>query len=39
MEPKIKGVMDIKKHRWFADINWDALLQKKVKAFYYPVVK
>lgn len=33
------GVADIKNHRWFANINWDWLLQKKIQAPYLPKVK
>lgn len=33
------GVQDIKTHRWFADIDWDALAQKKIPAIYKPTVK
>lgn len=33
------GVNDIKTHRWFADINWDDLLAKKIVAPYKPVIK
>lgn len=33
------GVNDIKNHRWFADLNWDWILQKKLTAPYKPTVK
>eukprot|EP01016_Furgasonia_blochmanni_P043885 TRINITY_DN602_c0_g2_i2.p2 TRINITY_DN602_c0_g2~~TRINITY_DN602_c0_g2_i2.p2 ORF type:complete len:247 (-),score=55.18 TRINITY_DN602_c0_g2_i2:436-1176(-) len=33
------GVNDIKTHRWFADINWKALVEKKVPVPYKPIVK
>ena len=33
------GVNDIKKHRWFKNINWKELLEKKVKPIYKPNVK
>jgi len=29
----------IKTHSWFAGINWDALLNKKIKAPFVPVIK
>ncbi|KAL4510785.1 hypothetical protein ABPG72_004939 [Tetrahymena utriculariae] len=33
------GVNDIKTHRWFADMDWDALFHKKIPPTYKPVVK
>ena len=30
---------DIKTHRWFGELDWDALVQKKVPATYRPPVK
>ena len=33
------GVNDIKNHRWFADIDWNSLLQKKIPVPYKPTVK
>jgi len=33
------GVNDIKNHRWFADLNWDWVMQKKLTAPYKPTVK
>jgi hypothetical protein len=30
---------DIKRHPWFKNIDWDALLQKKLKAPYIPNLK
>jgi hypothetical protein len=33
------GASDIKTHRWFAEINWEALVDKKIPATYKPVVK
>jgi len=33
------GVNDIKHHRWFADINWENMINKKLSPFYKPVVK
>ena len=32
----IGGVKDIKDHKFFAKINWDDLLSKKIKAPYVP---
>jgi hypothetical protein len=34
----IGGVNDIKNHKFFAKINWDDLLSKKIKAPYVPVL-
>lgn len=34
-----KGADDIKNHRWFKEVNYDVLLQKKVQAPYKPVVR
>eukprot|EP00421_Protoceratium_reticulatum_P017376 CAMPEP_0168380830 /NCGR_PEP_ID=MMETSP0228-20121227/12563_1 /TAXON_ID=133427 /ORGANISM="Protoceratium reticulatum, Strain CCCM 535 (=CCMP 1889)" /LENGTH=327 /DNA_ID=CAMNT_0008393909 /DNA_START=48 /DNA_END=1031 /DNA_ORIENTATION=+ len=33
------GVDDIKQHKWFKDINWNDLLQKKIEAPFKPQVK
>ena len=33
------GADDIKKHKWFADINWDDMLQKKITPPIKPEVK
>ena len=33
------GASDIKTHRWFADIDWEAFEAKKIPATYKPVVK
>jgi len=33
------GVNDIKNHRWFSEINWDSILQKKLIPPYKPTVK
>ncbi|KAL3283406.1 hypothetical protein HHI36_006551 [Cryptolaemus montrouzieri] len=33
------GVQDIKSHRWFRDINWMSIFQRKVVPSYKPVVK
>lgn len=33
------GVNDIKNHRWFADIDWNALVGKKIPVPYKPTVK
>jgi len=33
------GANDIKTHRWFKDINWEGLLQKKLPALYKPTVR
>lgn len=33
------GVDDIKTHKWFKDISWTDLLEKKVVAGFKPVVK
>ncbi|KAK9888356.1 hypothetical protein WA026_000610 [Henosepilachna vigintioctopunctata] len=33
------GVYDIKNHRWFRDINWLSIYQRKVVPSYKPVVK
>lgn len=32
------GIDDIKKHRWFADMDWDALMEKRVPAPVIPRV-
>jgi len=33
------GFKDIKEHRWFKNIDWDALLAKKIPAPYKPIIK
>jgi len=33
------GVNDIKNHRWFSDIDWNLLVQKKLPVPYKPTVK
>lgn len=33
------GANDIKKHPWFEDVNWNALLDKKPKAPFVPTIK
>lgn len=33
------GVDDIKTHKWFANISWDALLKKEMNPTFKPVVK
>jgi len=33
------GVDDIKRHKWFADIDWEAMSQLKVKPPFVPVVQ
>jgi hypothetical protein len=33
------GANDIKTHRWFAQMDWDQLIQKKIVPIYKPVVK
>ena len=33
------GVNDIKNHRWFSDIDWNLLVQKKIPVPYKPTVK
>ena len=33
------GINDIKEHRWLANIDWKALLDKKSPIFYKPTVK
>ena len=33
------GVNDIKNHRWFNEVDWELLLQKKIVAPYKPYVK
>lgn len=35
----IIGVYDIKEHRWFKNFDWEALLQKKLRAPYIPTIK
>ena len=35
----MKGVNDIKKHRWFDGLDWEDLLKKKLKPSYVPTVK
>lgn len=36
---QIKGVNDIKTHRWFVEIEWDNLLSKKSPSVYKPPIK
>jgi hypothetical protein len=31
--------MDIKKHRWFKNLDWNALVEKRIPVPYKPVVK
>mmetsp|Transcript_97842 Transcript_97842/g.209879 ORF Transcript_97842/g.209879 Transcript_97842/m.209879 type:complete len:328 (-) Transcript_97842:282-1265(-) len=33
------GVDDVKQHKWFKDVDWQALLEKKVTAVFKPTVK
>jgi hypothetical protein len=33
------GVSDIKAHKFFKDLDWNELLQMKIKAPYLPTVK
>jgi len=33
------GANDIKEHKWFKDLNWDALLKKEIEAPFKPVIK
>lgn len=33
------GAEDIKNHRWFAEIDWRQLLEKKIPVPYKPSVK
>jgi len=33
------GANDIKNHRWFKEVNWEALVQKKLPSPYKPTVK
>jgi len=33
------GVSDIKTHRWYAGLDWDALLKRQIPPFYKPTVK
>ena len=35
----LKGVSDIKNHRWFAGLDWDLLVAKKLPAPYKPLIK
>ena len=35
----VKGVNDIKTHRWFNNIDWNALLNKKTPVPYQPTVR
>jgi protein kinase A len=34
----VNGVADIKEHRYFASLDWDALLQKKIDAPFLPKI-
>jgi hypothetical protein len=36
---KFLGAADIKTHRWFSNLDWNLLLQKKIPVPYKPVVK
>lgn len=33
------GAVDIKNHRWFGNLDWNLLTQKKLPVPYKPVVK
>lgn len=33
------GANDVKEHRWFAKIDWKALLEKNSTVYYRPIVK
>ncbi len=33
------GAKNIKKHPWFQGVNWEALLNKEIKAPFKPVIK
>jgi hypothetical protein len=32
----VNGPLEVKLHPWVKDVNWEALLEKKVKAPYVP---
>lgn len=34
-----EGATEIKNHPWFEDVDWDAILNKKIKAPFIPQVK
>ena len=34
-----RGVNDIKKHRWFKSLDWQALVEKRIPVPYKPIVK
>ena len=34
-----RGVQDIKKHRWFKNLDWEALVEKRIPVPYKPIVK
>jgi serum/glucocorticoid-regulated kinase 2 len=34
-----EGAKDIKNHQWFSGMNWDALMNKKIKPPFIPVLK
>jgi len=34
-----RGVNDIKKHRWFKNLDWQALVEKRIPVPYKPIVK
>jgi serine/threonine protein kinase len=34
-----RGVNDIKKHRWFKNLDWEALVEKRIPVPYKPIVK
>ena len=36
---RMKWASQIKSHPWFGILNWDDLLNKKVKIFYEPIIK
>lgn len=35
----VNDAEDIKKHPWFENVNWDAYLNKEIKAPYLPIIK
>ena len=38
LDRRFKSVREIKNHPWFADVNWDHLLEKKVSPPFLPSV-
>ena len=34
-----RGVNDIKKHRWFKNLDWKILVEKRLPVPYKPIVK